>query len=392
MFEVGVAKKDITCPMKGIGMVGYGMHHHRVKGIVTPLMARAFVFKDSNEKKVVFVCAEIWSCTISIKRLVIKLLKENHPKLGYDFNNTLICGNHTHSGPGGYTKHPLYNMPVPGFAPEVLNTISQGIVDAIVEADTKLQVANIRIGTGTFPAEQKVAFNRSIEAYNLNKDVTQYSYKDRHLAVDRTMTLIRIDDSAGNPIGSINWFGVHTTSVGNDMFNICADNKGYAADFLENEIKNNYNSPDFIAAFAQAPCGDISPNFIWDRKRNKMRGSSKDDYENAKENGRLQFQKALEIFENCSDPVNEGDIDFEIKYADFSGIKVDPEFANGRTDAYTGSGCMGVSFFEGTTDGMGIPKFLGNIIRKILEIKNIKRDKFSSITEDVRKKIDAQKN
>ncbi|PCJ87832.1 MAG: hypothetical protein COA57_03950 [Flavobacteriales bacterium] len=362
-MEVGVSKKDITCFKKGVGMFGYGMYFHKVKGIETRQFVRAYVFKAQNGNKVAYVCAEILSCTISVKKGVIKKLQRSHPNLNYDYDNVLIAGTHTHSGPGGYTHYGLYNMSVPGFVPEVYTTIVDGIVESIIEADNAAKPARLYFDKGDFPKEQEIAFNRSINAYNRNADTKEYEEKERHLAVDRTMKLLRIDDLDGNPIGCINWFGVHTTSVGNDLMKICADNKGYAADFMEEDL----GSKHFIAAFAQAPCGDISPNFVWDARRNRMRGKHVDDYESAKFNGKLQFEKAKEIFEkSTSKELKVNEIDFAHLNVDFSNIAVNPEFANGHTGKRTGSGCLGVSFFEGTTDGMGISKALGFMARRII--------------------------
>ena len=365
MYEIGVSKKDITCFKKGVGMFGYGMHFHRVQGLETRLKARAFFIKDSDGNRIVYVCAEILTCTISVKKGVVKKLQRSHPDLGLDFDNILITGTHTHSGPGGYTHYGLYNIPVPGFVPEVYATIVDGVCETIVEAAKGMRPATIRIGMGEFSPDVPVAFNRSLNAYNKNPDTRPIAKEDRHLAVDRTMTLMRFDDANGEPIGSINWFGVHTTSCGNDLMKICADNKGYAADYFEEDVIASSGNENFVAAFSQAPCGDVSPNFVWDPKRNRMRGASSDDYENAKVNGRYQYEKAKEIFESACKEIT-GPIDFGAINVDFSNIPIDPEFTGGIPGRRTGHACLGVSFFEGTTDGMGISKALGFISRRML--------------------------
>lgn len=381
MWEIGASKKDITCFIKGVGMFGYGMHFHRAKDIETRLYARAFTFKDTvHGSKCAYVCAEIMSCTTAVRKGVIKKLQEEFKELGYTAANVMIAGTHTHSAPGGYSHYAFYNITIPGFVPKVYETIVNGIVDAIIEADRNMRPGKIYFDTGEFPPETDVAFNRSVKAYNANPEVNAIEEKNKHLAVHRKMYLLRMDDMEGNPIGSINWFGVHTTSVGNDRFKICADNKGYASEFFEEHLKNSRDAGgEAVVAFAQDACADISPNYVWSRKRKKMRGKFVDDYDSARYNGKLQFEKAKEIYENSvSKELKEPAIDCGLLYDDFSSILIDPDFTNGKKKQRTGLPCLGVAFFEGTTDGAGITKFLGNILRVWIDAVQIyEKSKFS---------------
>ena len=362
MYLVGASKKDITCFIKGVGMFGYGIHNHKVKDIETNLYVRTFVIEDDKGNLVALACAEILSCTISIKTGVIEKLNNEYPELKFNETNVMISGTHTHSAPGGYSHYGIYNISVPGFVPEVYETLVNNITESIVEAHKKRTPAKISIGKASFDTKDEVAFNRSIKAYNKNPEIKKkVSTKDLHLALDREMTLLHFEDEKGKFIGSYNWFGVHTTSVGNDLHKICSDNKGYAAEFLEGDIKNK----NYVAAFAQAPCGDVSPNFIWNAKRNKMRGKYVDDYKSAKFNGELQYKKAKEIIENNEKVSLSGEIDTASVNINFLNYKVDSEFADGKKGKKTGGGCMGVSFLEGTTDGMGLNKFLSFLIRKL---------------------------
>ena len=144
MIEAGTGKADITAFKKGVGMMGYGQYAQKVEAIETNLFVRAFVFCDSDiGKKVAFVSVEICFITISIKSGVIKKLQKEHPELGYDLDNIMLTAQHTHSAPGGYSHYPLFNFSIPGFVPEVYQTIVDGIADAIVKADKALKPANI---------------------------------------------------------------------------------------------------------------------------------------------------------------------------------------------------------------------------------------------------------
>lgn len=389
MFELGTGKYDITAFKKGIGMMGYGMHFNTVEAIETHLSARAFVIKDpSSSKKIVFVNAEMCFITISVKGGVVKKLQEKYPQFGYTSDNVMLTAQHTHSAPGGYSHYGFFNLSIPGFVPEVYQTIVNGIVEAIVQAESCIQPANIYLNTGVFEPDLEVAFNRSIKAYNANPEISKIDENKTHLAVDREMTLLRMDGLNGEKIGMVNWFGVHTTNISNDNTKICYDNKGYASAYFEEDILLAGNQKNFIGIFAQGATGDISPNFIWDKKKKWMRGKFEDDFESARFNGKLQYTKAKAIYESATknEPLK-NEIDHALMYADFSNIKPDSEFTNGQ-EVRTGAACLGVSFFEGTAEARGMNDTLGAITRFLSRVvKNYEFVKAIFLSDEKRNKI-----
>ena len=369
MLLVGVGKADITAYKKGVGMLGYGLYHHIMLGVETPLYSRAFVIDDQTaKKKCVIINCELAFITPSLKRGVLKELAIYHSDLGYMDHNLLLSAQHTHCAPTGYSFHGLYNMNGPGFIPEIYKKIVDGIVESILLAEKAKVEGKIQLGTGSFSPEIPVSFNRSIRSYNQNPEVkTKLTYEERHLAVDREMTLLKIVDSKGLELGSINWFAVHTTNLPNTFTKLCSDNKGFAATYMEDLIRAK--NPNYIAAFAQGACGDVSARYKINPKlpfqRGKYEGKYSNDLESSKYNGQLQFEKALEISEGITEINSCGDvIDSGLMYVDFANINVLPEFAEGRTDALTGPSCLGVSFLEGSKmDGPGMPPILGFFAR-----------------------------
>lgn len=380
MYQAGVGKAKITGLKKGVGMMGYGMAFNYVKRKETDLFARAFVIKDTAGKKIVFVNAEIAFITISIKRGVINCLQKDYPEYGHTLENVLLSAQHTHSGPGGYSHYGFYNFSIPGFVPEVYQEIVEGIVDAIVQAENSLTPARININKGSFAPEIEVAFNRSMSSYNRNPDVIKYHENESHLAINREMTLVRIDTEQGDPLGMINWFGVHCTSVHNDNNSICFDNKGYASQFFEEDLAKD--NPDFIAAFAQNPAGDITPNYIWDKKKKWTRGKFENDFESAAHNGRLQYQKAKEIYQNTENQqIVSGPIDYGLMYANFANVLADPEFTNSHSDAKTAPACHGVAFLKGTVEGPGmgsVEAVFATFLSKVVKTAELIKSKFQA--------------
>ncbi len=368
MYEIGVGKADITAFKLGVGMMGYGMYFNIVKGVETDLFARAAVIRDTTTgKKVALVNAEICFVTIAIRRGVMKKLQRKHEHLGFTEDAVMISAQHTHSAPGGYSHFGLYNMSIPGFVPEVYQKVVDGIVEAIVEASENLQPATIKITKGEIDGDKEVAFNRSVEAYNANPEVKKAVSKNAtNEAVDRNMLLMRFDDLEGNPIGAWNWFGVHTTSLSNDNHRISSDNKGYAAKYHEDKVRKN-KKDKFISVFSQRKTGDVTPNYKWDKKKKWTRGKFEDDTESAKFNGNIQFEHAHNLFKQAKKtedlPLQ---VDYVMTFVDFRKVIVDKEFACGQEDARTGPACHGVSFFEGTVEGPGMPHAVGALARTLI--------------------------
>jgi len=362
MYSVGTSKKEITAFKKGVGMMGYGMWFNKVEAVETPLFARAFVIQHKESgKKVAYVNAEIAFITISIKKEVVKRLQQLHPDFNYTEENVFLSAQHTHSGPGGYSHYALYNMSVPGFVSEVFETFTAGITNAIIEATQNMQSSNLSFAKGRFEANKELAINRSVKAWNQNPEVEKLTEETNHKGVDLEMSLLKFSDIDNKPLASINWFGVHTTSVHNDNKKICSDNKGYAADFMEKHFQKE--NPDYLAAFAQRACGDISPNYFWDSKKKWTRGKFENCFESAAYNGKLQFEKAKEIATASSQKEVTGDIDYAMMYVDFSNIYIDHEFAHGVVGARTDLSCHGVAFFSGTVEGPGMPSLLAKAAR-----------------------------
>jgi neutral ceramidase len=368
MYKIGVSKVEMTYAKEGIGMLGYGMYAQKIEGVETPQYARAFVVEQDN-KKLAFVNADICFSTNYLKDQVIMQLQINHPTLGYTEENVMITAQHTHSTAGGYTQHLAYNFTVPGFQEDVFLCYANALVQAIVQADANLRPGGIRHSTGTFDKDAEICFNRSVRAYNQNPEVAgRVPMKKRHLAADRTMKLLRFDDEQGNPIGSFNWFGVHTTSVSNRHRKVCYDNKGYAAEYMEEAIREQHNNPDFVSGFVQDAAGDISPNFIRDRKHREYRGKYVDDYESAAYNGLLQSDKAQEVFEKTKKVGKKihGELDSLLMYVDFSDIKIDPSYTGGLKQQHTSQPAWGMAFLEGTTDGQGAAKVVGQAVKVLV--------------------------
>lgn len=369
MYLAGLGRADVTAFVKGVGMLGYGIYYNTMEGVETPLSARAFIFCDTKtNRKVAFVNCELCFITVSIKKGVLKALERRHPEFGYDEDNLMLTAQHTHSGPSGYSYYGFYNLSTPGFVKEVYVQIVEGIVEAIVNAEKNVKPAKLSLSKGTFDPSLEVAFQRSPKAYNCNPEVQPKLTKDQmNIGVDREMTLLKITGENGEDLGSINWFPVHTTSLPNTNKKVCYDNKGYAAAYLEEYYKSKGQS-DYMGIFAQGACGDVTPRFVhnpvYPFQRGQYEGKYPDDFESARYNGKLQFEKAKEIAESPNQTPVSGEIDYEVMFVNFTDITCDPKFTNGVTGAQTDKATLGVAFFTGTViDGPGMHPVVSVVVK-----------------------------
>ena len=219
LFSVGLDKTDITIYKKGGGMLGYSMAFNVSQSVETTLFARTFVLKDNNQKKVAIVECELCFIPSELKTAVVNLLQKEMETQEFNEENVLIMAQHTHSAPGGYCHYSSYNMSVPGYIPEIFDTLSIKIASSIKAANQKIVPCSISLSKGFFPEDWEVAFNRSLPAYNRNSDVIPLNHENRHKAVNREMTLLQFQGENNIPLASLNWFGVHATSISHPYYN-----------------------------------------------------------------------------------------------------------------------------------------------------------------------------
>lgn len=353
---VGAATRDITSGEVGSEMLGWANSKNLIDGIAMPLACRAVVLEDPRDgRTLAMVSCEILFITQSIRDAVLERMSEVIPEACFRDSNLFLTATHTHSGPGGFSYDLMYTLPTPGFRAAVWETLVGGICAAVVEAWRRRRPSTLHIVRDAVPAGEPVAFNRSIEAFNKNPDAPiKAAEETRNLAVNRDMTLLWFRGTDGVPIAAWNFFAVHCTSVHADNRQIHPDNKGYAAQELENWARTHYDAPEFVAVFAQGAAGDVSPNFRWDPDRKIRVGAHDDDFKSARFNGEIQAEHARRLCVRAdatapTEPV----VDGTLSWLDFSAGAVDQDFADGLSGRTTSWARMGMPFMEGTAEGPG---------------------------------------
>lgn len=148
-LSVGRGISDITGEAAECGMLGYGKTGQRTAGIHLRLRSRAFVFADParDGARVLLVVAELPLPMQNVTDEVLRRLATSYGNT-YTAQNTLITTTHTHSGPGGYCGHLLYNLSTSGFRPATFAAIVDGIVESVRFAHDDLAPAEVILSHG----------------------------------------------------------------------------------------------------------------------------------------------------------------------------------------------------------------------------------------------------
>lgn len=393
---VGTGIADCTGPAAEVVMMGYGDSEHKTAGIHMRLYARAFIFVDpASHDRVAFVNVDTWAATEAVIQGVERKLHALFQGQHYSRENLIVAGSHTHHGPAGASSYMLFQFSSAGRVHQSLDALVDGIAEAVWLAHHNIKPANVFFGNGMVdnstvpncPMPNCANRQRSPSSFMHNPEVERRKFFGEDNA-DRNMDLLKIVNAeTGKPMGMVNWFGVHPTSLNSDYNLISGDNKGYASYAFEQDM----NGPSwvqragrgpFVAAFAQGVSGDISPNLLgawctnsgekcdnqwsvcWSNGQHKNslclgQGPGRDKYESMKILGSRQKTAAKTIFNRTTTPVGTG-VDHVLRFADLSKYWVDRD-GNG-TWVQTCEPCLGTSFAAGTTDGpTGMDEFGQNM-------------------------------
>jgi neutral ceramidase len=346
-YVVGAARSDVTGPVTDIS-TGYNEPGVTMDGLAMRLYARAFVIESPcSGHRIAYVNVDVLHMYQSLKTGVLKRLARKLPG-EYDASNVLLAGTHDHSAPSNVAFRTLYNQAngVRGFDRLNYDIIVDGIVDAIVRAHNSRRPATIEVARGHLPG---ATHNRSALPYAQNPDAADYPEN-----VDDTMTLLRFTGTDGAPIGALNWFAHHPTSLNHEVRLVHGDSKGYAAYRMEQEM-SKLGGAHFVAGFSNGAMGDVTMNAPNPRDPVGpfLRPSDVDPsvtvYDDARIHGNIQYQEAMRLYQGAAERVH-GGVYFKHRYLEFQNLPVDPAYG-APPGARTCVAAIGAGFVSGTEEG-----------------------------------------
>src|SRR3954465_7873309 len=215
------------------------------KGIHTRILSRALVLQQ-GATKLALVQADLGGLPYALTQSVLERVRST----GIDGDPLLLSATHTPSSTGPIWPASDMGYGALGgdlFDPRVFEVTAQGIADAILAADRRLAPA--RAGTATVQVRD-ASRNRESEPFALNKDLA--SSPD---PINPDLTVLRVDDRKGRPIGLWSNFAIPPTSFGDGNLNFSGDNAGVAARLAERAIGHGA-----VDVWTNGDEGDTSPN------------------------------------------------------------------------------------------------------------------------------------
>ncbi|GBF50339.1 ceramidase [Leptospira ryugenii] len=339
VYSVGLSKKDITGPPFGLMFWGYAREDQTGVGIQTRQFARSLVMEERKTGKLLaYVTAEVGGIPFEVQREVVKRLqKEVDPK--FHLGNVVLNASHTHSGPAGFFQYSEVSFYSTNYYSQVFSLLCDGIFSAIRDAYHKRIPSTVYLGKAMV---KDAGINRSLDAYNANPQEERQLYSD---TIEREMTQLNFV-AQGKKLGHVNWYGVHPTNITFDNRLISSDNKGVAA-LLSEEQALNEGHPSFVAIFAQANEGDVSPNLNLNNT-----GPGKEMYESSFLIGKRQFLASQEIWKGPTRELK-GGMAFAHTFIDMSQYKVSAEFSRTGKEESTCPSAYGYAFAAGSTEEGG---------------------------------------
>lgn len=214
----GFGRVDIT-PKLSCKLVGYGGREQGATAVHDPLQARSLVIENESG------CWGLLSadlCYLS-EPSVTAIRQAVTAQTGIPGTHLLISTTHTHAGP--HDRHPdNWERPLP----EIM-------ADAVSAAFNARQPAQIGSGAGF------------LYGYSINR-----RWLDR--PVDPGVTVLRVDDAAGNILGLWCNFACHSVVLGSDNLQLSGDWPGYAMTKLEATLGTGTT-----CLFTQGGSGNINP-------------------------------------------------------------------------------------------------------------------------------------
>ncbi|MBN1506395.1 MAG: neutral/alkaline non-lysosomal ceramidase N-terminal domain-containing protein [Sedimentisphaerales bacterium] len=265
-LQAGVAVTDITPPI-GYRMSGY-FNERLSTGVLNPLRAKALVLRQGSTRAAMVFC-DIIGLSPDVSK---KAREAAQRETGIPAQNILLSATHTHTGPlyhdalrdylheRAVSKHgrdPCEEKDYPA-------QLVAGIVEAIKEADAKVQPVRLEAGVAQ---QQGLSFNRRFHMKDgtvrfnpgsLNPDIVRAAGP---IDPDVGIVWLRSADGDKTLAGVVN-FPLHLDTTGGTQY--AADYPYYVEQALRQTLGN-----DFVLLFGTGTCGDINHIDVTTRERLK---------------------------------------------------------------------------------------------------------------------------
>lgn len=356
-MSVGRGIADTTGEPLGAGMDGYAVPEQSSVGIRQRLYSRAFIFADDGTRGTRF-CHVTVDTPLMFQSVFLEVVRRLQQRYGdlYTTDNVVLTATHTHVGPGGRSGHAMVDLVSLGFRPVTFEAQVAGIVRSVERAHEDIAPAELTLVSAELDG---VGVNRSHQAFDRNPAEDRAANPD---GVDRTSVTLHVS-RGGEPVGLINWYSVHATSFSHKVRHISGDNKGFAAWSYEHAAGVDHldlAAAPFVAAFAQATPGDVTPNHGLIPESGPG-GSGVDGQERSVEIlGQRQADAARTSDAGHALPASGAGLDGRTCWVDMDRVQVDGRWTPDGQPGTTGPAVLGAAFAASSQeDGGGLDIDIG---------------------------------
>lgn len=262
--RAGWGRVDLT-PHTGIAMAGYSTDGQRARGVSHRLGARVLALEGADGTRAALVVADLMSGSRYLWERVAALAA---PRTGIAREHLVLCGTHTHTGPGHFYGNALYDHLAQcrsGFDPGLADWLSERMAAAVERAFQAARPARLGVKR---PVLWGFGRNASPAAFAANPEAATWANPGQpgagapeHLtseqrAVDpRVAVLVTVDDDSDALTGVLAIPCAHNTALGSGHLAYDPDWYGYARRSVERAL----GVPVAVAAGAGGDINVLQP-------------------------------------------------------------------------------------------------------------------------------------
>jgi hypothetical protein len=242
-LRAGAAKVDITpAPDAALPMSGYAGRTDGFKAIHDDLNVRAIVVDDGASQAAV-IGAEVIGVSHALwEKIADRLTKETRiPR-----DHVLLAAVHTHAAPAIGTYSEAAEGDVARRRADYVQKFEDAVVTAVRRAQAGLQPAKIGFGTGKATVNMNRRARTADGGWMLGNNPDGVS--------DKTVAVIKLDTTSGEPIAILSNYGVHGTVLGPGNLQVSSDLPGATSRAVEKHYGDKVVSP-----WTSGAAGDQDP-------------------------------------------------------------------------------------------------------------------------------------
>jgi neutral ceramidase len=239
-LRAGAARIDITpAAHAALPMSGYGGRTEGFKSIHDPLHVRTIVVDDGKAQAAIISCETLYFAHPLWERMTQRITAQT----GIPRENILLAGVHTHAAP---TLSASAGSPLQPGQAEYVAQLENWIVESARQAKANLQPARVGYGTGRALVNMNRRARDGEGGWMIGNNPDGVS--------DKTVTVVKFESEAGDPIAVFSNYGVHGTVLGPANLQISGDLPGSAARFVEAHMGEKV-----VAPWTSGTAGDQDP-------------------------------------------------------------------------------------------------------------------------------------